>query len=733
VHIKCHPKEKGVPILSNRNVRNVGYAQRDRSAARFDVQISFLLFSDGRADPEVQIGTSPDMSCKQPCVTDPSAFVNKVLEGKLSIHESRRPVLKKHVAAMVCNVQRGLRLEPVALFGAWSDAAEQQVLRSLRSKQAALLALASPPPVLALKDAPLTVCGGAAVTPCAASPPPRCGLVATWRTWAASARCVEAQGGGGEVEMLALLSDDLSLLRMDARLKEAFRDAPFGGTEQDFVRAWRRAIAGSGAKGVTCIKEAWRQQQQLEGDPEKLGRREMLEHLQRKMDLEFLREHGLNKKLDRLLKSLTKQQVLDAWKAAGEVGASSQGPRPRGSSVELLEAVKVPLARLPEGSIVALLHEDCEAELNLFLRLTTSAPAVPAVPAVLFVLGAVRDMTQQELEALQLASTALKLKLVRLRIGATPEFSSKVVRCLAAAHLHDLVLPAVEDAINAKKKLRKKQASGGVDFTLLYALDFEASAVDLQTAGRRRLLQLLQLCVCTLWRSKIGDALTEGDVMAGRYLEPHLRLLFSDGTTLSLGTGFVEGMSRSHKAAPTERQLLEALQTRLQRKTPGPWQKRLRNLLAKAAQADADGCALLLSHEGWDPFAAHASTASTASTRKDGDVSVETVKGVLLMAAASPSLAEKLRKSCEEMELQTVPVSLAHQNAPSAVVMLQFMHYCNTLSPILQRLAAARCAASGKQPLKYDGRGCFRCDEMIIAVSPAPTGVVFSRCYISFL
>ena len=80
------------------------------------------------------------------------AFVNKVLEGKFSIHESRRPVLKKHVAAMVCNVQRGLRLEPVALFGAWSDAAEQQVLRSLqrpklvRSKQAALLALASPPP-----------------------------------------------------------------------------------------------------------------------------------------------------------------------------------------------------------------------------------------------------------------------------------------------------------------------------------------------------------------------------------------------------------------------------------------------------------------------------------------------------------------------------------------------------------------------------------------------------------
>lgn len=47
------------------------------------------------------------------------------------------------------------------------------------------------------------------------------------------------------------------------------------------------------------------------------------------------------------------------------------------------------------------------------------------------------------------------------------------------------------------------QASGGVDFTLLYALDFEASAVDLQSAGRRRLLQLLQFLVAN-WRWEIS-------------------------------------------------------------------------------------------------------------------------------------------------------------------------------------------------------------------------------------
>ena len=77
-------------------------------------------------------------------------FVNKILEGHVPVHESRLHVLKKHVAAMISNVQRGLRLTPVGLFGAWSDAAEQHVLRLLqrpkliRSKQTAPLSL--PPP-----------------------------------------------------------------------------------------------------------------------------------------------------------------------------------------------------------------------------------------------------------------------------------------------------------------------------------------------------------------------------------------------------------------------------------------------------------------------------------------------------------------------------------------------------------------------------------------------------------
>eukprot|EP00435_Cladocopium_sp_Y103_P046153 s720_g13.t1 len=484
----------------------------------------------------------------------------------------------------------------------------------------------------------------------------RCRAVA-WEEWRSGGHGRRVHG----VWRPRLLSDDLSLLRMDARLKACVE------------KSWQENC--SGAKGVTCIKEAWRQQQQLEGDPEKLGRREMLEHLQRKMDLdtrqscwewdEFLRQHGLNKKLDRLLKSLTKQQVLDAWKAAGQVGTWA-------------------------------LHDDRKSGMH--------------------------GVSQELLEA------------VRLRIGATPEFSSKVVRCLAAAHLHDLVLPAVEDAINAGKKLRKKQASSWLDFTLLYALDFEASAVDVNGSSALS--------------SGRGPGTPPEEVVCVHFmaLEDRRRLDLrrrdttarDRGTTLSLGTGFVEGTAALGRLA-------DAAAAKNARTVAQAFEEPPRKSGAARGR-------------GWDPLAAaHAD----APLRRSDDG--ETVKGVLLMAAATPSLAEKLRESCEELELQTVPVSLAQQNAPSAVVLLQpvgsirscgtgpttpegtkatksrgaerFMHYCNSLTPILRRLTAQRCVAqaeSGKREKRIGRMGEFSTEEAVASARAllqqlAPTMAAISQ------
>ena len=58
-------------------------------------------------------------------------LLQKVLDGQVHVHESRLPVLRKHMAAMVCNVQRGLKLSPVGLFGAWTPEAEGRLLKLL--------------------------------------------------------------------------------------------------------------------------------------------------------------------------------------------------------------------------------------------------------------------------------------------------------------------------------------------------------------------------------------------------------------------------------------------------------------------------------------------------------------------------------------------------------------------------------------------------------------------------
>ena len=59
-------------------------------------------------------------------------LLQKMMDGQMPIHESRLPVLKKHLAAMVCNVQRGLKLAPAGLLGAWSKEAESRLLTLLK-------------------------------------------------------------------------------------------------------------------------------------------------------------------------------------------------------------------------------------------------------------------------------------------------------------------------------------------------------------------------------------------------------------------------------------------------------------------------------------------------------------------------------------------------------------------------------------------------------------------------
>lgn len=58
-------------------------------------------------------------------------LLNQVLAGDHAVHESRQPLARKHLAAMVCNIQKGLRLAPVGLLGSWSPDASRKLLHAL--------------------------------------------------------------------------------------------------------------------------------------------------------------------------------------------------------------------------------------------------------------------------------------------------------------------------------------------------------------------------------------------------------------------------------------------------------------------------------------------------------------------------------------------------------------------------------------------------------------------------
>ena len=58
-------------------------------------------------------------------------LLNQVLAGDHAVHESRQPLARKHLAAMVCSIQKGLRLAPVGLLGSWSPDASRKFLHAL--------------------------------------------------------------------------------------------------------------------------------------------------------------------------------------------------------------------------------------------------------------------------------------------------------------------------------------------------------------------------------------------------------------------------------------------------------------------------------------------------------------------------------------------------------------------------------------------------------------------------
>ncbi|CAE8637339.1 unnamed protein product [Polarella glacialis] len=478
---------------------------------------------------------------------------------------------------------------------------------------------------------------------------------------------------------------------------------------------------------------------------EALGRRELVEYLQSHCSLEFLRSHGLNKSVSLVLKSGgSKQRLLEVLQLARAATASSVPDQSAGSQSPRLErlssdgltqkdeeehklqgAIELALARLPGcgRSAVVVLHEDCSQDLRIFGPSARAGDghetnAQGQLDTVLFVLGAVRDMTSAELRIVEAAASKLRLPLVRCRIGATAEFTSKVVRCLAAAHHHMLVMPAVHQALlGAKSTSGDRQQHAHLDengdagpsllrLSVIAQLPVVRDAITTEISSRATLLPLVQLCVSTLWRSGMGGELAASDPasVTSRRVEPQLRLLFADGDSLMLGSAFVAGLSSSHRAAPTERQVLEGLVARCAKRRAKleqvacsdnsavavtssgdkAWSREVTKALAWGGPASAALIVAGSTKPSELPCLPELSSLPQATSSRTAAPSAEHV--VLLLPSGSSQGEAAATKACELAALPVALVNAAAGSAPSAVALLQFMHYCGRLQTALRSL-----------------------------------------------
>jgi hypothetical protein len=388
----------------------------------------------------------------------------------------------------------------------------------------------------------------------------------------------------------------------------------------------------------------------------------------------------------------TEAALVALWRdaAAGKrvPGVRAWRPPADVSEEEQLEAAFTQLLAPVAGrACVCLLHEDFAAELPLWGRLPPAGPDAPT--HVVFVGGAVRDLTPKEQAACIAAAAVRGFAVVGANLGRVPEFSSKVVAALGTHHANGRVLPAVA-ALARRASLeqlppappRRARAPTALRFVL--RAPFAAAELTAAPASREALQPTLRALVAALWRSRLADeeARRGGDAPD---LACHVTLCFSDGIALALGPDFVARLAAAHAAAPSEQQVLAALEAEVANAPLPQTEDALNDALASPSLAavlelqlaEAGPACANLAAAAYADRCACAGGAPAAGRR--GDV-------LAFLGCEAP-------QGCPEaLRARITPPGTAASSA-AAAVFLQQLHYHGRLAPALALAQAAGPAA----------------------------------------
>jgi hypothetical protein len=338
-------------------------------------------------------------------------------------------------------------------------------------------------------------------------------------------------------------------------------------TEQAILQLWKEAASNPGIsyKGVTCRRDSESTVVSLPTHMD--SKRQVLDYLQQQCSMDFLRQHGLNSSTNVILRKTNKKKLMDIsrlWNADHTSSTCTTSANKQEKLASIFQELLKPMTSTVNKVVAGILHESSDAELSCFG--VESNNDTPNLQLCLF-LGAVRDMHLWENRVLETCCSAVRVPLVRVRLGSVSEFTSKILSVVAHHDAHGRLGPAIlEHCKHTNQKLKKKDSHEQDDaFTstpktqklhVVCSLPLSSDVLSSELAKRSRALwALVRVVVCTLWRSRLASN-SNGTCP----LQNTLTIVFEDDVALTLQQDeLVSSLALQHQAAPCEYQILEAL------------------------------------------------------------------------------------------------------------------------------------------------------------------------------
>lgn len=201
-----------------------------------------------------------------------------------------------------------------------------------------------------------------------------------------------------------------------------------------------------------------------------------------------------------------------------------------------------------------LLHETYPQALGVYGDAPQAAASRGAEePTLLFFLGAVRDMLPEEIRSVQRACRARRVPLLEANLGQQAEFTSKIIDVLQGHHLHGRLAPAVwqraRSAVAAAPRSEPSSGSRPPKGLLWVFVPVPGGPRDLAADDRKKdgMYEVPRCCIAQLWCSK------------SEHSSHLISFVFAGGEVLTVSSALVTCLKLQHRAAPTERNLVNAL------------------------------------------------------------------------------------------------------------------------------------------------------------------------------